>query len=165
MRALGEETGNPIMAFHPGQAFSLRLRGHPTTLPPRIPCWAVIRRLNSVAGFAEPALSLIGHTPTYPQTLPRGLPSRLSRLSTEYNKVMIGTIITSEGESLKNRKQRMNLRGAKVTTACTRARRREDCGGQIHVDAQPGPEAFAMMCPTLLLRLLKKAARLEKTAS
>ena len=26
-------------------------------------------------------------------------------------------------------------------------------------------EAFAMMCPTLLLRLLKKAARLEKTAS
>jgi hypothetical protein len=28
-----------------------------------------------------------------------------------------------------------------------------------------GAEAFAMMCPTLLLRLLKKAARLEKTAS
>jgi hypothetical protein len=26
-------------------------------------------------------------------------------------------------------------------------------------------QAFAMMCPTLLLRLLKKAARLEKTAS
>ncbi len=26
-------------------------------------------------------------------------------------------------------------------------------------------EAFAMMCPTLLLRLLKKAAGLEKTAS
>jgi len=26
-------------------------------------------------------------------------------------------------------------------------------------------EAFAMMCPTLLLRLLKKAARLEKTKS
>lgn len=26
-------------------------------------------------------------------------------------------------------------------------------------------EAFAMMCPTLLLRLLKKDARLEKTAS
>jgi hypothetical protein len=40
-----------------GRAFSLPLRGHPTTLPPRIPCWAVILRLNSVAGFAEPALS------------------------------------------------------------------------------------------------------------
>ena len=26
-------------------------------------------------------------------------------------------------------------------------------------------EAFAMMCPTLLLRLLKKPARLEKTES
>ena len=26
-------------------------------------------------------------------------------------------------------------------------------------------EAFAMMCPTLLLRLLKKAARLEKAES
>jgi len=32
----------------------------------------VILRLNSVAGFAEPALSLIGHTPNGPQTLPRG---------------------------------------------------------------------------------------------
>ena len=33
---------------------------------------AVILRLNSVAGFAEPALPLIGHTQTQPQTLPRG---------------------------------------------------------------------------------------------
>ena len=56
-----------------GQAFSLPWRGHFTTLPPRIPCWAVILRLNSVAGFAEPTLSLIGLTPTYPQTLPRGV--------------------------------------------------------------------------------------------
>jgi hypothetical protein len=30
--------------------------------------------------------------------------------------MMIGTFITSEGESLKNLKQRMKLRGAKVTT-------------------------------------------------
>ena len=76
IRALGEETGNPIMAFH-RPSFSLSLRGHPTTLPPRIPCWAVILRLNSVAGFAEPALSLIGLTQKIPQTLPRGftLPS------------------------------------------------------------------------------------------
>ena len=37
----------------------------------------MILRLNSVAGFAEPALSLLGLTPTQPQTLPRGdtLPS------------------------------------------------------------------------------------------
>jgi hypothetical protein len=26
----------------------------------RVPCWAVILRLNSVAGLAEPALSLMG---------------------------------------------------------------------------------------------------------
>ena len=32
----------------------------------------MIRCLNSVAGFAEPALSLIGLTPKIPQTLPRG---------------------------------------------------------------------------------------------
>jgi len=32
----------------------------------------VILRLNSVVGFAEPALSLIGLTPKIPQTLPRG---------------------------------------------------------------------------------------------
>ena len=32
----------------------------------------MVLRLSSVAGFAEPALPLIGHTQTQPQTLPRG---------------------------------------------------------------------------------------------
>ena len=38
----------------------------------RNPLRAVILRLNSVVGFAERALPIIGHTPTHPQTLPRG---------------------------------------------------------------------------------------------
>ena len=49
------------------------------------------------------------------------------------------------------------------------ARRRGDCGGQIHVDAQRGGLRHDVPDLTikkpLLLRLLKKAARLEKTAS
>jgi len=45
------------MAFH-RPSFSPSFERAPHTLPPRIPCWAVVRRLNSFAGFAEPALSL-----------------------------------------------------------------------------------------------------------
>ena len=41
-----------------------------TTLPIRY--GEVLVGLISLVGFAEPALPLIGHTPTHTQTLPRG---------------------------------------------------------------------------------------------
>jgi len=50
-----------------------------------------------------------------------------------------------------------------VRGACARARRRGDGGARFTLTRNAA--AFAMMCPTLLLRLMKKAARLEKTES
>ena len=51
-----------------------------------------------------------------------------------------------------------------VRGACTRARRRwGGVGARLRLTRSA--EAFAMMCPTLILRLLKKTARLEKTES
>jgi len=71
IRALGEETGNPIMAFHrPSFSPSCERAPHHNTTENSLR--AVVHRLDSVAGLAEPALSLIGHTLTQPQTLPRG---------------------------------------------------------------------------------------------
>jgi len=65
IRVCGEEIGNPILAFHRPSLFpSFERAPHHTTT--ENPLRAVVRRLNSVAGFAEPALSLIGHTPTWP---------------------------------------------------------------------------------------------------
>jgi hypothetical protein len=50
---------------------------HHTTTENPLAVLSVVHCLNSVAGFVEPALSLIGHTQKIPQTLPRGftLPS------------------------------------------------------------------------------------------
>jgi len=52
----------------------------------RVPCWAVILRLNSVAGLAEPALSLMtywSHADTSPNSSEGGRPlvSRDSELA------------------------------------------------------------------------------------
>jgi len=50
-----------------------------------------------------------------------------------------------------------------VNASCRGAQNRGDRRGKIEVTW--GDAAFAMICPALLLRLLKKAARLEKTES
>jgi hypothetical protein len=69
----GEEAGNPIMAFHrPSSSPSFESRGNPSQYHRESLFRAVVHRLNSVVGFAEPALSLIGHTPNGPQTLSGG---------------------------------------------------------------------------------------------
>jgi len=56
------------MAFHwPSFSPSFERAPHHNTTDN--PLRAVIRRLNSVAGFAELSISLIGHTLNGPQTL------------------------------------------------------------------------------------------------
>ena len=64
IRALGREAGNLIMAFHwPSFCTSTERAPHHTTH--RNSLRAEVLRLNSVAGFAEPTLHLLGHTPTH----------------------------------------------------------------------------------------------------
>ena len=90
MRALGEETGNLIMAFH-RPSFSLPLRGHPTTLPPRIPCgrWSFALTDDSTVSLSLPLRSTV-------EVVDLGRGVRGFRFSP--SRPMIGMFITSEGE-------------------------------------------------------------------
>ena len=71
-RVLGRETGNPIMTFEQRSSFFPSERA-PYRITSGIPCgrWP-FASASSVAGVAKPALPLIGHTQTHPQTLPQG---------------------------------------------------------------------------------------------
>ena len=80
-RALGIETGNPIMTFEQRSSFLPATERAPHHTSTENPIRAVLLRLDSVAGFAEPALPLN---------------------EADTDGMMIGTFITSEGESLNN---------------------------------------------------------------